>query len=199
MTKPVTSNYDKFIQECEVHFPHRDVVRVSLAYKFGKFAHRHDVRKGEKDENGKPIRYFEHTRRVARIPMREGFTKHPDTVILGFLHDTIEDTPTSSEEINMMFGEDMSRRLRLLSKVPKEGFLDRLRHYGDGIVLAVKIADRIDNLRTLDGCTPEFIAAQVAETTEHYITLANLGVERGDHTNVRLRDILLAEIARLTR
>lgn len=63
--------------------------------------------------------------------------------------------------------------MQLLSKVPKEGYVERLGTYGDWRTLLIKLADRIDNLRSLgDHQVPAaFRARQLAETREKYLPL----------------------------
>lgn len=165
-------NKRTFLDRCEIFFPHEEVVKVSVAYSLAKGHHANQTRKDEKNPDGTPVRYFEHVRRVSLVLMDEvGLNTSINYPILGLLHDTYEDTNLTLEEINFVFGRDIAKKVALMSKKPKVGFLDRLRNYGDFETICVKIADRIDNCRSLKYCAPEFQEKQINETLEHYLTL----------------------------
>lgn len=98
----------------------------------------------------------------------------PDMIIAALIHDGIEDTRDLTHEmIEHTFGEEVARIVALLSKVPKEGFIDRLRKYGDWKVLVLKACDRLDNLRSLGSTTAEFRAKQIKETRQVYYPIFN--------------------------
>lgn len=176
---PPTETAQTFMERCEVFFPHAECVKLSVVYKLAKFEHRAQVRKGETDPKGRPVRYFEHVRRVALILLDEAGIVDVDTISIALFHDAVEDTRLSPEEITLVSGPEVSKRVMLCSKKPKAGFRQRLEVHGDYKVLAVKVADRTDNLRTLGECSREFWAKQVAESIEMYVPLADLMVERG--------------------
>jgi (p)ppGpp synthase/HD superfamily hydrolase len=102
----------------------------------------------------------------------------PDLIVEALLHDTVEDTHLGHEQIRYVFGPEVTRRVLLMSKLPKAGFRARLEAHGDWHVLAVKVADRIDNNRHMTLSSPEFRAKQVAETKDMYYPLADLLVDR---------------------
>ena len=181
--------YETFIQRCEVFLPHADCVLLSIVYKLAKFSHRHDVRKDERDANGDPLRYFEHLRRVALILMDVGIVDRT-TLAVALLHDSVEDTRLHAEEIALVCGDEVSRRVLLASKTPKEGFRERLTRFGDWKVLCVKLADRIDNLRSMRNSTLEFQEKQCKETMEMYLTLADIAVQRApDEYKEKVREL----------
>jgi (p)ppGpp synthase/HD superfamily hydrolase len=66
----------------------------------------------------------------------------------------------------------------MLSKVPKEGYIDRL-HYVNWDVLMLKACDRLDNLRHMEQATPEFRRKQVTETRQKYWPLFDRMVQDG--------------------
>ena len=147
---------------------------VKLAYCLGKFGHRAQVRK-ELIE-GRPTRYFEHVRRVAIILMDEVRIYDRDIVIAALLHDSLEDTHDLTPELlEHCFGEKVIGIVKLLSKVPKEGYIDRLSNCHDWKVLLIKACDRLDNLRSLmiPENTIEFQKKQVLETKEKYFPIFN--------------------------
>lgn len=142
-----------------------------MAYKLGKFHHRAQHRVDERDDHGRPVRYFEHLRRTALILLDELTLADPDMVIAALLHDAVEDTRMLPEEITLVFGEGVSRRVMLMSKKPKHGYVERLIAVGDWKVWTIKGCDRLDNNRSLHGSRPEFRAKQVKETRELYYPL----------------------------
>ena len=99
-----------------------------------------------------------------------------DWVVLSaaLLHDAYEDTRyVDPAFLEQFWGADVARLVQLVSKKPKEGYLERLAAYGDWRALLVKAADRLDNVRSLDvpEVSPEFRARQIAETRDHYLPL----------------------------
>ena len=145
---------------------------VKLAYALAKFGHRAQTRKELTD--GKPTRYFEHVRRVAIVLMDEMKIMDRDMIIASLLHDSIEDTQDlTAELLEHCFGSDVASMVRILSKVPKEGYIDRLTNCNNWKVLAIKACDRLDNLRSLmvKGTTREFQKKQIQETKEKYFPI----------------------------
>jgi guanosine-3',5'-bis(diphosphate) 3'-pyrophosphohydrolase len=168
----VKENRERFFARL-VHLSRADLMRVQLAYTLAKFSHRAQVRK-ELDDEGRPLRYFEHPRRVALVLMDELKITDPILIIAALLHDGIEDTrDLTPEMIEFHFGHEVARIVALLSKVPKEGYHERLLNYGDWAVYLIKACDRLDNLRSLEGSSPEFRAKQVKETRQLYYPLFN--------------------------
>lgn len=149
----------------------RDFNRAWLAYELAKSGHRGQMRK--ECEDGVPVRYFEHPRRTFLILFDELACRDPDMIITSFAHDVLEDTRFTSEFLEQFFGEKVSRWVRMLSKDPREGYVERLRRYADIEALIIKGCDRLDNLRSLiRPCVPtEFVAKQVDETRRMYIPL----------------------------
>jgi len=177
-----TENYAAFMDRCEALFPHEECVRISLFYKLAKFHHRNQYRNSEFDSDGNPLRYFEHVRRTALVLMDEAMTTDPLLVSLALLHDTIEDTRLLIDEVRLVGTPYIAQSVLLMSKKPKAGFIDRLKAHGDWRVLCVKVADRIDNVRSLSASSAQFTAKQIAETTDVYVPLAELMVERAKET-----------------
>jgi GTP diphosphokinase / guanosine-3',5'-bis(diphosphate) 3'-diphosphatase len=190
---PTVETYERFMERCEIFFPHSVCVTISICYALAKHYHRHDVRKDERDATGVPLRYFEHPRRVALFLLDELALADSDLVMMALLHDTIEDTRLAPEAITQVCGADVARRLMLVSKKPKQGFHQRLIDHGDYKVLFLKIADRIDNNRAMAMSAPTFVAKQVAETREMYYPLAALAADRAP-SEVRLKGLQLQRI-----
>ena len=170
--------YDRFMKRCETFFPHAVCVQLSIVYALAKHHHRHDVRKDERDEKGNPLRYFEHVRRVALLFFDEVHFPDLDIIMVALLHDAVEDTKLLPEAITLVCGAENSKRVMLMSKLVKDGFVDRLHEHADYKTLMVKVADRIDNLRSIKGSSATFIEKQVKETRAEYFDLAAAMVER---------------------
>lgn len=165
-------NKETFQGRIRPYFSPSDQLDVKLAYCLAKFGHRAQVRK-ELTE-GKPTRYFEHVRRVAIVLMDEMKIIDRDMVIAALLHDSIEDCADLSPELlEHSFGNEVVTMVKLLSKVPKEGYMERLSNCKNWKALTIKACDRLDNLRSLmiEGTSPEFQKKQVKETKEKYFPL----------------------------
>jgi (p)ppGpp synthase/HD superfamily hydrolase len=159
-------------------FCRTDAERIDIAYDLAKKFHKGQTRKSEKDDNGQPLRYFSHPRRVALRLLNAGVTD-ANVIIAGLLHDSIEDTEevrTVTRLIEMAFGEDVSLLIRQVTKIPKEGYLDRLSlgmERTQGRAILVKMADRLDNLATLPLDNPAFVEKQMKETKQDLMPLFN--------------------------
>lgn len=116
---------------------------VKTAVDFAKLKHQ-----GQKDDSGKD--YFDaHLRQVAAIMFQ--VTEDPEMLAAAWLHDTIEDTQTTYEELMKEFG---SRVADLVMEVTHEGSKDRAGYYfprlhtKEGIML--KFADRLSNISRME-------------------------------------------------
>ena len=149
---------------------------LSAAYLFAERAHR-----GQKRASGKP--YFWHLFGTATIlaDMKMDFA----TVAAALLHDVLEDTPSTVEQLRTAFGDevtDIVRGVTKLSKLAKplehERQAENIRRFvmaiSDDIrVLLVKLADRLHNMRTLEFIRSPQKRRQIAtETLEIYAPLA---------------------------
>lgn len=134
----------------------------------------------QKRASGDP--YFSHPLEVAAI--LTDLKLDEDTIAVGLLHDTIEDTDATRREIDELFGEKIGhlvegltklKRLDLVSKRAKqaENLRRLLLAISDDIrVLLVKLADRLHNMRTLGVMRPEKSKRIATETMEIYAPLA---------------------------
>jgi (p)ppGpp synthase/HD superfamily hydrolase len=165
-------NKETFQLRIAPYFSPSDLLDVKLAYCLAKFGHRAQLRK--EITEGRPTRYFEHVRRVAIILMDEMKIIDRDLIIAALLHDSLEDThDLSAELLEHCFGSNIVHIIKMLSKVPKEGYIERLSHCHEWQVLAIKACDRLDNLRSLmiPENTIEFQKKQVKETKEKYFPI----------------------------
>lgn len=171
-------NKETFRKRLEPCFSPSDQRDIHLAYILAKFGHRAQTRKELVD--GKPMRYFEHPRRVAIILMDEVKLMNKNMIIGALLHDSLEDTEdVNAELLEHSFGTDVTSFVTVLSKVPKEGYHDRLNNCWDWEILVLKACDRLDNLRSLmiPGTSVEFQKKQLKETKEIYFPLFDRMVE----------------------
>lgn len=167
----LVENRERFFARLEPFFAPSVLLDIQLAYTLAKFSHRSQVRK-ETNDDGSPLRYFEHVRRVALIVVDEAKVVKPELVISALLHDGIEDTrDLTPAMIEHCFGTDVAVIVKTLSKAPKEGYLDRFYVCDDWRPYLVKACDRLDNLRSMSGSTKEFQIKQVKETREKYYDL----------------------------
>lgn len=160
-------NHETFLARLRPLLAPSDLIRIEFAYTLAKYYHRHQKRK-DNDEAGVPIRYFEHPRETALILIDEVKCACPDKIIAALLHDCLEDTDLSLPMIEFIFGSKVARIVALISKVPKEGYVDRLLAYGDWEALLVKACDHLHNLRSLENSPPEFQCKQIKESEEKY-------------------------------
>lgn len=166
-----TENRDTFFSRLEPFFVPSTLLDVQLAYTLAKFGHRAQVRK-ESDADGNPMRYFEHVRRVALTLIDETRVIRPELVISALLHDGIEDTrDLTPAMLEHCFGADVVSIVKVLSKVPKEGYLERFYTCTDWRPYLIKACDRLDNLRSLAQASREFQVRQVTETRDKYYPL----------------------------
>lgn len=167
----MTENKETFHNRLAPYFSPAQQLDVKLAYVLAKFGHRAQFRKEIVD--GKPKRYFEHVRQVSLIVMDECNIYDRDMIIAAILHDSLEDTDLTPEILEHSFGTEVVSIVKCLSKVPKEGYHERLSSSDNWKVLAIKACDRLDNLRSLmvDGTSREFQKRQIKETKEVYFEL----------------------------
>jgi GTP pyrophosphokinase len=156
--------------------------QICKAYEFAKKKHEGQFRK-----SGEP--YFTHPAEVAYI-LAELKMDVP-TIIAGLLHDVVEDTDTTVEEIKKEFGKEVAFIVKGVTKLEgyqfsskeerdAESFRNLLISLAEDIrVLIVKLADRLHNMRTMDSMTPESQKRNAKETLTIYAPLANrLGMYR---------------------
>ncbi len=158
-----------------------DRERISAALDFAQKAHEGQFRK-----SGEP--YISHPINVAAILV--SYDCDTSSVVAALLHDTIEDTPASAEEIKKLFGEDVLQLVDGVTKLDKISFsskeeqqIENLRKMllamaNDIRVILIKLADRLHNMRTMDSQTPEKRLEKALETIEVYAPLAHrLGIQ----------------------
>ncbi len=154
---------------------------LQKAYDLAKKAH-----SGQKRNSGKP--YFNHVFETAKNLAFFGFDI--TTVIAGMLHDTIEDTSITKEEIEKEFGKEIVFLVEGVTKLGKLKYQGRERHIKslqkffiavaeDFRVVAIKLCDRLHNIKTLEFVKKEKQKRIALETIEIYSPLAfRLGMNK---------------------
>lgn len=156
--------------------PEADLDVLRRAYAFSCEVHLKQKRKG-----GEP--YIEHPLAVAAI--LSDMCLDSNTIAAGLLHDTVEDTDTTVDEIRELFGDDIAFLVEGLTKLGKmelkkkeeaqaENFRKMFLAMAENIrVMLIKFADRLHNMRTLEHLPGERRRSIARETLEIYAPLAN--------------------------
>jgi (p)ppGpp synthase/HD superfamily hydrolase len=156
------------------HMTSGELMDADLADMIAKYAYRAQVRK-ELGPDGRPLRSLVHARRAAAILWDLGGVHEPAAIYSCILHDSLEDAPryVTQERLIRWFGSTVARTVCLVSKVPPEGYIERMDSDGDWRVVGVKSSDRLDNMRSLglDQVGTAFRAKQIIETREVYLPL----------------------------
>jgi guanosine-3',5'-bis(diphosphate) 3'-pyrophosphohydrolase len=171
---------DALIDRVFSYNPESDANLLRRAYAFSNEAHYKQKRKG-----GEP--YIEHPLAVAAILC--SMRMDTNSLAAGLLHDTIEDTATTVEDIKELFGDDIAFLVESLTKLSRiefktseeaqaENFRKMLLAMAEDMrVILIKFADRLHNMRTLEYLSPEKREKIARETLEIYAPLANrLGI-----------------------
>ncbi|WP_022671851.1 RelA/SpoT family protein [Novosphingopyxis baekryungensis] len=166
----------ELVERVRAYHPSVDEDRLNRAYVFSVAKHG-----SQKRASGDP--YFSHPIEVAGL--MTDLKLDEDTIITALLHDTVEDTLTTVEEIGAKFGEDVARLVDGVTKLSKieaqtedERAAENLRKFllaisDDLRVLLVKLADRLHNMRTLHYIRSEDKRRRIArETMDIYAPLA---------------------------
>lgn len=142
-------NRETFFARVQPFFAPSTIRDIELAYYLAKYGHRAQKRK-ELDSEGNPKRYFEHLRGATINMMDVMKCMRADTIISSLLHDCFEDTrDLTPEMVEHTFGGDICCIIKTVSKVPEEGYIDRLYMCADWRSLAVKGCDNLNNQETL--------------------------------------------------
>ena len=172
----------ELIDEVKKYNPNPDVKLLEGAYEEAKAAH-----KDQKRKSGEP--YFTHPFEVAKILV--ALNMDCESIAAGFLHDVVEDTPKSYDDIKEKFGEDVAMLVEGVTKLAKIPFsskeqqqVENLRKMflamaSDVRVIIIKLADRLHNMRTLKSMPEEKQREKAKETLDVYAPLAHrLGISK---------------------
>ena len=182
--------YQELIQCVQKYHPSDDISMIEKAYKVASEAHKNQFRK-----SGEP--YIIHPLNVAIILADLKLDK--ETIVAGILHDVVEDTVMTEEDLRREFGDDVALLVdgvTKLEKIPLSGSngeqsdaklemqAENLRKMflamaKDIRVIMIKLADRLHNMRTLKYKTPESQQRIAKETLEIYCPIAQrLGISK---------------------
>src|SRR5882757_2387090 len=171
------------LERVNTYRPEADLDLIKKAYVYSAKVHQGQIRK-----SGEP--YLVHPLEVAGLLARLKLDEA--SIVTGLLHDTIEDTLATSEELTELFGVEVARLVDGVTKLSKfsasatlsqeekqaENFRKMIIAMAEDIrVILVKLADRTHNMRTLDHMAEEKQARIAQETLDIYAPLANrLGI-----------------------
>lgn len=157
-----------------------DVPKITEAYELAKKAHA-----GQTRVSGEP--YLSHPVNVAIILIDLGLDT--DSIIGGLLHDVVEDTDVTIDEIKKQFGSDIALLVDGVTKVGRIPFVSREEQQAENIrkmllamakdvrVVLIKLADRLHNLRTINVMPEENQLEKSLESMEVYAPIAHrLGI-----------------------
>ena len=173
--KLVQEMRDEFFERVAEVIPAADIPRVVDAYDMAAEAHADQIRKSG-------IPYITHPISVARIACVE-LGLGVNSIITALLHDVVEDTVFTIEDIRLRFGEDVAFLVDVLTKKEKSEYkmskqIDNFKQMLDSIqydirALLIKLSDRLHNMRTLGSMRADKQMKITSETDYFYAPLAN--------------------------
>lgn len=162
------------------HYSDEDINELEQAFEFAKSRHEGQYRVSEEP-------YIIHPMEVVKILISLRTDKH--TLIAGFLHDILEDTNTTPEEIKEKFGDDVLSLVQGVTKLGKLQFKSTEERQAENFrrmfiamasdvrIILLKLADRLHNMRTLNYMSAQKQQKIAQETIDIFAPLANrLGV-----------------------
>jgi GTP pyrophosphokinase len=180
------------IEEIPKYQPGADLEVLQRAYRFSEVSHQ-----GQHRASGEP--YLSHPLEVANLLV--GFKMDVTTVTAGLLHDVLEDTEATKDDLRREFGQEVAELVDGVTKLGKLAFSSREERQAENFrkmlvamardlrVLMIKLADRLHNMRTLDYLPPEKARKIAQETLDIYAPLAHrLGMAK---VKAELEDLAL--------
>ena len=175
-------HYDSMMETIQKRMPGADLALVDKAVDYASKKHAPQKRK-----DGSP--YIIHPLAVAQIVTEMGLDM--DAILGALLHDCIEDTDASHEEIEKLFGPTVAELVEGVTKLTRADFSSREQAQMENLrkmfmamskdirVVLIKIADRLHNIRTMQYQTPAKQIAKCQETMDIYAPLAHrLGMQK---------------------
>lgn len=169
--------FDDLMKACDRKVSDEGKIRIQKAFEFANNAH-----VGVKRKSGEP--YIIHPLAVAKIVVEE-IGLSATSIISALLHDVVEDTDYTLEDISNLFGEKVASIVDGLTKLSEEftpqhdskqanNFRKMLMTLSDDVrVILIKLADRLHNMRTLDSMPPHKQLKIAAETLYIFAPLAH--------------------------
>lgn len=180
MARHAEATLQTIINTVRTYYPEANLDIIEKAYKFADDAHR-----GQTRSSGEP--YMIHPTEVAQsiADLRLDLS----SIVTGLLHDTVEDTHATLEQIEKEFGSDIAQLVDGVTKLSKMTFRTSEEKQAENFrkmflamakdirVILVKLADRLNNMRTLEHMPPQKQQATAQETLDIYAPIANrLGI-----------------------
>lgn len=177
-TPAVDAELPDYVRALEVaagYLPENQRETLIRAWRVGAAAHAGQTRK-----SGEP--YITHPVAAATVLAEQGVDI--ETLVAAILHDTIEDTPLTRDEIAADFGQTVAELVEGVTKLDKIEFQDRQEAAAESFrkmmlamardlrVILIKLADRLHNMRTLGAQSPEARIRIARETLEIYAPIA---------------------------
>ncbi len=167
---------DELLQKLKKNFSDAEFQELKAAYDFSAAAH-----EGQKRQTGEP--YFIHPCAIVNILVDLGFDD-VSTLVAAFLHDVLEDTPVTSDELEQKFGKEVLELVEGVTKLDKIKFVSAEDEQAENLrkmffamakdyrVIIIKLADRLHNMRTLDALKPEKQIKIATQSLKIYAPLA---------------------------
>ena len=167
---------DELLQKLKKNFSEAEFQELKAAYDFSAAAH-----EGQKRQTGEP--YFIHPCAVVNILVDLGFDD-VSTLVAAFLHDVLEDTPVTSDELEQKFGKEVLELVEGVTKLDKIKFVSAEDEQAENLrkmffamakdyrVIIIKLSDRLHNMRTLDALKPEKQIKIATQSLKIYAPLA---------------------------
>jgi len=191
--RSIAQRFESLLQQVHANRPSEDISLIRKAWEF--CVKHHD---GQMRASGEP--YIIHPLEVAEVlaEMKLDAT----AIAAGLLHDSVEDTPATNEEIEEEFGDQVAHIVEGVTKIDKIQFANRedrqaenvrkmlLAMVSDVRVVLIKLADRLHNMRTLEHLKPDRQEAIARETQDIYAPLAHrlgMGKVRGELEDLAFR------------
>jgi len=165
----------ELVERVAAYNPNVDEDLLNRAYVYAMQKHGHQMR-----ASGDP--YFLHPLEVAAI--LTDLRLDDASIAVGLLHDTIEDTSATRDEIERLFGHEIAKLVEGLTKIRRLDLVSREAQQAENLrklliavaddvrVLLVKLADRLHNMRTIEHVRPDKRARIAEETMDIYAPLA---------------------------
>jgi GTP pyrophosphokinase len=174
--KEILKRYRTLLKSCKRMMDKNDKLMIRKAFNLAVESHK-DMRR----KSGEP--YIYHPIAVAQIAVSE-IGLGPTSVVCALLHDVVEDTDISLDDIRMMFGDKVTKIIDGLTKISgvfdqtsslqAENFRKMLLTLSDDVrVILIKLADRLHNMRTLDSMKRDKQLKIASETLYLYAPLAH--------------------------
>ena len=175
--------YESLIERIKGYHPSSDITEIEKAYRIAKDAHDGQLRK-----SGEP--YIIHPLCVAIILSQLELDK--ESIVAGILHDVVEDTVMTQEELEAEFGSEVALLVDGVTKLTRLKYKhDKLDEQAENLrkmflamakdirVIMIKLADRLHNMRTMQYQSPEKQLEKSRETLDIYAPLAHrLGISK---------------------